>query len=61
MVVDALDPKAIAAKLMGEPIADADDARVADAMRRFERHAREREGLRRQARPPGQDEENDAD
>ncbi|GIF70010.1 hypothetical protein Ais01nite_80450 [Asanoa ishikariensis] len=49
MIVDALDPKAIAAKLMGEPIAGADDARVADAMRRFDRHEREREGLRRHA------------
>ena len=57
MTVDALDPKAIAAKLMGEPIADADDARVADARRRFDRHAREREGLRRQSGSPEQDPE----
>ena len=50
--MNALDPKAIAAKLMGEPIADADDARVADAKRRFDRHERERAGLRRHAQPP---------
>lgn len=57
MIVDALDPKAIAAKLMGEPIADADDARVADARRRFDRHARERENLRRQSGSTDQDPE----
>jgi hypothetical protein len=58
--VNALDPKAIAAKLLGEPIADADDARVADAMRRFDRHAREREGLRRQAQRADRDPDPDA-
>ncbi|MDG4824666.1 hypothetical protein O7635_22680 [Asanoa sp. WMMD1127] len=50
--MDALDPKAIAAKLLGEPIAADDDARAADARRRFDRHQRERENLRRQAEKP---------
>ncbi|GIF75013.1 hypothetical protein [Asanoa siamensis] len=53
----AFDSKAIAAKLLGEPIADADDARVADAKRRFDRHEREREGLRRHSERPAPEED----